>query len=113
MMSALRPYIEKSKVQVRLIPVGLSPQTKSQASFLLAAPDPAETWWRHLDEVQELPAKQEISTQGVERNLLVMTTWKLSSTPLVIYRGKDQKVKIIQGNPKDVETLIADLGARS
>ncbi|MDH5721722.1 MAG: thiol:disulfide interchange protein DsbG [Alphaproteobacteria bacterium] len=113
MMSALREQIEAGKAQVRLIPVGLRPETKSQAAFLLASPDPAQTWWRHLDDIKKLPAKQEISTQGVERNLMVMTTWKLSATPLVVYRGKDQKVKIIQGNPKDIEALINDLGARS
>jgi len=113
MMGALREQIEAGKVQVRLIPVGLKQETKAQAAFLLASPDPATTWWRHLDDVKKLPAKQEIGTQGVERNLMVMTTWKLNATPLVIYRGKDQKVKIIQGNPKDIEDLINDLGARS
>tara|TARA_B100001989_G_C24545543_1_gene470500 strand:- start:1190 stop:2068 length:879 start_codon:yes stop_codon:yes gene_type:complete len=112
-LTSLRSYIEDGKVQVRLIPVGLRQETKSQAAFLLAAPDPATTWWRHLDQTSLLPAKEEISTQGVERNLLVMTTWKLTATPLIVYRGKDQKVKIIQGTPKDIEALINDLGARS
>lgn len=113
MMSELREHIEGGKVQVRMIPVGARPETQAQAAYLLASPDPATTWWRHLDEVKVLPAKQEIGTQGVERNLMVITTWKLTATPLVVYRGKDQKVKIIQGTPKDIAALIADLGARS
>ena len=114
MMKEMRPLIEKGKVQVRLIPVGFKEQSMAQAAFLLAAPSPQTLWWKHLDgDVNALPAKQEINQQGVQRNLSVMQSWKLSVTPLIVYRGKDQKVKIVRGKPKDVEALITDIGARS
>lgn len=114
MMKELRPLLDQSRVQLRLIPVGFSPETQSQAAFLLAAPDPVALWWRNMDgDTTALPAKQEINTQGVQRNLSVMQVWKLNGTPTVMYRDKEEKVKIIEGKPKNLETLIGDLGARS
>ncbi|PCI55385.1 MAG: thiol:disulfide interchange protein [Alphaproteobacteria bacterium] len=114
MMNAMKSYIDDGRVQVRLIPVGFKEETRAQAAFLLATPAPAQVWWRHLaGDKTVLPAKQEINQQGVQRNLSIMQSWKLNVTPLIIYRGKDQKVKIIRGKVKDIEALIRDLGART
>lgn len=114
MMAELKEkYIDSGRAQVRLIPVGTDEQSVAQAAFLLASPDPAGTWWKHMSGAEgALPAKQGINAQGVERNLAVMQSWKLSATPLVVYRGKDGTVKIIRGKPKDLESLVSDLGAR-
>ena len=114
MMKEMRPHIEAGRVQVRMVPVGFKEQTKAQAAYLLATPSPEKVWWRHMDgDANALPAKAEISQQGVERNMSIMQSWKLSVTPLIVYRGKDTKVKIIRGKPKDIEALIKDLGART
>lgn len=114
MMKELRPLLDEGRVQLRLIAVGFAPETQAQAAFLLAAPDPVALWWRNMDgDTAALPAKQEINTQGVQRNLSVMQAWKLNGTPTLIYRGKDEKVKVIEGKPKDLQVLIGDLGARS
>lgn len=113
LMARLKKDIKAGKLQVRMIPVGRTEQSKAQAAFLMASPDPEDTWWRHLDgDETALPAKQGISTQGVERNLMIMQTWKLEATPLIVYRGKDNTVKIIRGTPKDYQALISDLGSR-
>ena len=114
MMRDLKSYIDEGHAQVRLIPVGFKEESKAQAAFLLAAPSPQNVWWRHMEgDKNALPAKKEINQQGVQRNLSVMQSWKLTATPLIVYRGKDQKVKIIRGKPKDPKALINDLGARS
>ncbi len=114
LLSDMRPLIDSGKVQVRLIPVGFKEETRAQAAYLLATPGPEKVWWSHLEgNVNALPAKQEINQQGVQRNLSIMQSWKLDATPMIIYRGKDQKVKIIRGNPKDLDALISDLGART
>lgn len=113
MMTELKSSLDDGKAQVRLIPVGRTDESRAQAAFLLASPDPQKTWWAHMagDEAA-LPAKRSLSQQGVERNLSVMQSWKLSATPMVVYRAKDGSVKIVQGKPKDLAALIADLGAR-
>ena len=114
MMVALKPFIESGKAQVRMIPVGFRDETQAQAAYLLAAPAPVDLFWRYLDgDKDALPASPEISKQGVQRNLSVMQSWKLSVTPLIVYRGQDGKVKIIRGMPKDLKGLVADLGART
>ena len=114
MLTAMRPMIDSGQVQVRLIPVGFKEETRAQAAYLLATPAPDRTWWKHLEGDQTaLPARQEINQQGVQRNLSIMQSWKLSVTPLIVYRGVDEKVKIIRGQPKDIQSFIADIGART
>lgn len=114
MMNALKSHIDNGKVQVRIIPVGFRDETQAQAAYLLAAPAPSDLFWRYLSGNKDaLPASPEISKQGVQRNLSIMQSWKLSVTPLIVYRGKDGKVKIIRGMPKDLNGLLADLGART
>ncbi len=114
MMRDMRPLIKTGKVQIRLIPVGFKEETRAQAAYLLAAPSPETVWWKHLDgDASALPAKMEINQQGVQRNLSIMQSWKLSVTPLMVYRGKDGSVKIVRGKPKDVDTLIGDIGSRT
>ncbi len=113
MMEALKAPIKAGHVQVRLIPIGLKEETRAQSAFLLATPAPEQVWWSHMDGNKDaLPAKRELNQQGVQRNLSIMQSWKLDATPFVIYRGKDKKVKMIRGNPKDIDALISDLGVR-
>lgn len=103
-------YIEKGLVQVRMIPVGFREETLSQSAFLLAAPDAAERWFKHLDgDTSALPAKSGTSTQGIQKNLALMQTWKFDVTPLTIYRGKDGKVKIVRGRASSMSEILADL----
>lgn len=103
-------YLEDGKVQVRLIPIGMKDESMAQAAFLLAAPDPQGTWFRHMDgDTAALPAKSEISQQGVQRNMAVMQSWKFNVTPIIVYRGQDGQVKIIRGRPKDPAALVADV----
>lgn len=109
-----KDYLEKGRVQLRMIPVGFREETRSQAAFLMATPNPQERWFKHMDGDKEaLPAKSELNQQGVQRNLSVMQSWKLNVTPMLVYRGKDGSIKIVRGKPADPAGLIADIGARS
>lgn len=114
-IDALRKdYLAKGRIQLRLIPVGFKPETMAQAAFLIASPNPQERWFRHMDgDETALPAKGEINEQGVQRNLAIMQSWNFSATPMIVYRGKDESVKIVRGRPKDLQGFVADLGARS
>ncbi len=107
-------YLDTGKIQVRLIPVGFKDETRAQAAFLMATPNPEERWMRHLDgDTEALPAKSEISQQGVQRNLAIMQSWKFNVTPMIIYRGVDGSVKLVRGKPKNIDSLIADIGTRN
>lgn len=103
-------YLQNGQVQLRVIPVGFREETIAQAAFLMATPDPQGRLFKHLDgDEAALPAKQNISDQGVQRNLAIMQSWKFDATPMMIYRGTDGTVKIVRGQPKNIPGLIADI----
>ena len=103
-------YIESGKLQVRLIPIGLREETRAQAAFLLAAPNPEETWFRHLSgDVSALPAKSSVNQQGVQHNLSVIENWQLDVTPFTIYKDNAGNVKIIRGRADDPTSIMSDL----
>jgi len=103
--------LEKGQVQLRLIPIGLRDETRAQAAFLIASPNPEERWFKHMDgDKTALPAKSEINQQGVQRNLAIMQSWKFDFTPLIVYRDKKGAVKLIRGVPKDMKAVLADMG---
>jgi len=113
-VQSLKPALENGQVQLRMIPVGFKEETRAQAAFLMAAPNPQERWMRHIDgDETALPARSDINQQGVQRNLAIMQSWKLSATPLIIYRAKSGEVKIVRGRPKDLPGMLSDLEAGS
>lgn len=102
-------YIDKGLIQVKIIPVGFRAETLAQAAFLLASPDAESKWYKHLDGSEPLPAKTDVSTQGVQKNLALMQAWKFTATPLSVYRSRSGEVKIIRGRAKDLAAVLADL----
>lgn len=103
-------YIDKGLIQVRVIPVGFSEQSLSQAAFLLAAPDGADRWFKHLEgDKSALLAKSSVNTQGVQRNLAIMQAWKFDATPTSVYKSRTGEIKIIRGRAKDLNAILADL----
>lgn len=106
-------YIEQGVLQIRIIPVGFIEGSLAQSAFLLAAPDAPDRYLKYLDGDKEaLPAKGDISTQAVQKNMALMQAWKFSVTPLTAYRSKSGEIKIVRGRVKDLDAMIADLPAR-
>ena len=96
-----------------MVPVGFKDETRAQAAFLIASPNPQERWFAHMDgDKDALPAKAEINQQGVQRNMAIMQSWKFDVTPMIAYRAKDQTIKLVRGTPTDIKAVIADLGAK-
>lgn len=103
-------YIEKGLIQVRMIPVGFRDETRAQAAFLLAVPDPQDRWFRHLaGDKEALPVTPDINQQGVQRNLAIMQSWKVNVTPFTVYRAASGEVKIVQGRAQDLRQIVSDL----
>lgn len=104
-------YLEQGLVQMRLIPVGvLTENSLTEASYLLASPDPQKDLYRHLDgEKNVLLVDKNVNTQGVQRNIRLMQDWKLDMTPFSVYRARDGKVKVLQGVPDDLKKIITEL----
>lgn len=103
-------YLETGTVQVRIIPVGFQQGSLAQAAFLLAAPDAEQRFYKHLaGDKDALPAKSDVSTQAIMKNMALMQAWKFNVTPLIVYRSRTGEVKIVRGVPKDMQTVLADL----
>lgn len=103
-------YLESGQLQVRLIPVGFREETLAQAAFLLAAPDAEERFFNHLDgDTSALPAKYDISNQGIQKNLSIMQTWKFDVTPMIVYQDKVGNIKLVRGRVKDVPGMLSQL----
>ena len=103
-------YIDKNLLQVRIVPIGFREETMLQAAYLLAAPEPQATLFKHLDgDTKALPVTPNINIQGVQRNLAIMQSWHFDVTPIVIYRGADGRIKIVRGRVKDIAKLVADM----
>ena len=109
-----KDYIEKGIVQVRIVPVGFQDGSLAQAAFLLASPDAENLFYKHLDgDKDALPAKGDVSTQAIMKNMALMQAWKFNVTPLTVYRSRSGEIKIVRGRAKDTQGLIADLPAVS
>ena len=103
-------HLDNGQVQLRMIPVGFKEQTRAQAAFLIASPNPQQRWFNHMDgDESALPAKTEINQQGVQRNMAIMQSWKFDATPMSVYRGRDGSVKIVRGRPQNLKSMLADL----
>lgn len=100
--------LENSAIQLRLIPVGFREDTMKQAAYLLAAPDSGQLFLRHIDG-STLPVRDDITLNGVERNLALMQNWDFSVTPMLFYRDKNEEIKIVRGRPKDAQSIISDV----
>ena len=103
-------FFENGQIQLRIIPVGFREETRAQAAYLIATPNPEKTWFEHMaGNETALPAKSEINQQGVQRNLAIMQSWKFDVTPMIIYRGQDGSVKLVRGKPQNLPSVISDL----
>lgn len=113
-VNALRKagVFEQGRLQLRLVPVGFRDETRAQAAFLIATPDPQGRFFRHLDgDKTALPARSGINEQGVQRNMAIMQSWKFDVTPMIIYRDVQGNVKLIRGTPENLDVLLKDVGA--
>jgi hypothetical protein len=36
-------------------------------------------------------------------------SWRIGTTPTLVYRGKDGKIKILQGEPDNADAVLNDL----
>ena len=104
--------LDRGALQVRIIPVGFVEGSLAQAAFLLASPDAKDRYFKYLDgDKDALPAKSDISTQAVQKNMALMQAWKFNVTPLTAYRSKAGDIKIVRGRVKDLSTVLSDLPA--
>jgi hypothetical protein len=110
----LAPLVKAGKVFVRLIPIynTVDGTESNQAAMLLQASDPLTVWDRFVggDEKALAGTPEEISSKAVISNLNMVAKWNIQGYPYIAYRGKDGRIKIVQGMPERVAAIVTDIG---
>jgi hypothetical protein len=109
----LQPLVDSGKLRVTLIPVeakGVASET--QAAILLAKKDPYEAWKQHVagdDKILKEGKPDRNVETGIFNTTQLVRNWSLGEVPYLLYRGKNGKIRLVQGEPKDVQNIMNDI----
>ena len=109
----IRPYVKEGSVEVRLIPVynSTGDEEKNAAAQLLRIPDPMGAWDKFVegDKTALGGAPDPVALRAVTDNLGLVAKWNIQGYPYLVYRGKDGRIKIVQGRPDRMAAVLADI----
>jgi hypothetical protein len=108
----LSPLVDQGKLRVIMFPIiALGPESKDKAAMWLAMKDPQDAWKKHVAGDDKIlagtPAPEK--SLAVIANMQIAQKWKVSQTPYILYKGKNGKVRLVVGEPKDVNAIISDI----
>ena len=110
--NALKDPVAKGLLRVKILPVGPqdSDRERMAATFLRVA-EPLQVWnkFEAGDHALLAGEPKPADLASVRATMTMAANWKISSTPYLVYRGKDGKVKIVQGSPEKITTVLTDL----
>jgi hypothetical protein len=109
----IRDRVFKGDVHLRLIPIGdANSDSERAAAVFVGIPDPINTWNKYIEGDHAVldGTPSDSAVQNIRANHVLIDKWNVQMTPYLVYRGKDSKVKILQGEPENVSTLLADMG---
>jgi hypothetical protein len=105
--------VKEGRVQVRIIPVSKDPvgDEARVGAQLLKAAAPFEAWDKYASGDTKTLAGTADSVQlaAVEANNKLLKKWNIAATPYIVYRAKDGRVKIVQGEPERMAPVLSDL----
>ena len=109
----LRGPIKSNDISVRLIPVynNVGAAEVNQAAQLLTAKDPLNAWDRFVGGDKKALAGEgsDIAVRAVSSNLKIVSKWNIQGYPYIVYRGKNGRIKIVQGKPERMAAVLLDL----
>ena len=111
--TAVRDVVMKGGVHLRLIPIAtLDTDNERAAAVLLGASDPLSVWDKYVsgDKSQLAGTPPAAAFIAVRANHTLTDGWKIMDTPYIVYRAKDNKVKVVKGKPDDAAVVLRDLG---
>ncbi|HEY1096378.1 MAG TPA: thioredoxin fold domain-containing protein [Alphaproteobacteria bacterium] len=108
----LQPAFEKRHLQARLVPIAIQGKTSEEkVAQLMSQPDLAAAW-TDIVAGKTLGAPANVTGHAaLATNQKLMTNYKIGSTPVMVYRdAKNDKVRLLLGNPDDINVFFADIG---
>jgi len=109
---ALRDSVFSMKLRLHFIPIGETDSDNERAAaVLLSSPDPLNAWDRYVagDKTSLMGTPAQALVTGVRANRALVDAWGIHITPYLAYRGKDGKVKVLQGEPDKISAVLSDL----
>jgi protein-disulfide isomerase len=110
----LRDKVFSNALHVHLVVISRDADDKEEsrvAAQLMQVTNPAEAWDKYVngDKDQLAGTPDPALIQAVKANHDVVDGWRIRSTPFLVYRGRDGKVKIVEGEPMEASALFSDL----
>ncbi len=108
----LRESVSANRLQVKLIPITrLTSEETTAGALLLQSANPLEDWDKYVaGDKSVLSGKPDgVRVQAVMANSSLVDRWNIRSTPYLVYRAKDGRVKIVQGKPDRMAAVLSDL----
>lgn len=109
---ALRDEVFKKTLRVHFIPIG-TPDTDEEraAAILLHVKDPLNAWDKYVEgDLKQLAGTPDATAIAETRsNHVLIDTWSIHATPYLAYRGRDGKIKVLQGEPEKISSVLDDL----
>lgn len=109
----LRDSVKSNRLQVRLVPIANNPNKAEdvKVSALLLQANQIDIWEKYVNGDKSVLTGEadHAFVQAVLHNNALTEKWNIQSTPYLVYRAKDGRVKIVQGEPKRMAAVLTDL----
>ncbi len=110
----LRDKVTANALQIRFIMINRDKDNAEEervAAQLLHVIDPVDVWDKYVagDKSQLAGKADDALIQSVRANRALIESWKIPNTPFFVYRARDGKVKIVQGEPAQPDDMIRDI----
>lgn len=108
----LKDPVAAGVLQIKLLPVGPEGgERERMAAKFLHIPEPLKVW-NKLEE-GDPSVLNGVATPAdlaaIRSTMSMVMNWKITATPYLVYRGKNGKVKVVQGEPEKIAAVLADL----
>lgn len=109
----LKEPVKAGQIQVHLIPATVGAASKEDIrtmAMLLQVKNPFDVWEKYIGgDAKALDGTPEaLQVRAVGANRAMMDRWQIQAVPYLVYRAaKDREVKIVQGKPNRMASIIA------
>ena len=106
--------LTKGQIRIKLIPIGPEgSENEKQAAKFLRVANPMQAWNKFVggDKTALSGEASSADINAVRNNMTMVLNWKIQATPYIAYRGSDGKVKVVQGKPEKVASILSDVRA--
>lgn len=110
---AMQPLVDAGKLRVTMIPItALGPKSEVEAANWLSKKDPYDAWKKRVagdEQVFRTGTQEPEKEKGIFDNTVLVKKWGVDQTPYVLYHGKNGKVRLIVGEPTNVDEIMQDI----